>query len=125
MFSFFNNIFKRKHHAAQSIKAEQQSLKKAKKDIGKGSGAKASRNSVVHVKAKGTTKTIPYRKMHKFNIMELFNKTFSKTYSFPDINFTSAVDEEQIGIFTEYAKLLNSISNEVKLQLTIINCVCQ
>ena len=103
------------------IKAKQKDLKATKRKQRKGGKIKFSLTKITRLKAKTSIETIPYVKMHEHNIMELPNGKFSKTYSFVDINYTTAREEEQTKIFAEYAKMLNSLPSDVNFQVTIIN----
>jgi len=75
---------------------------------------------VTRSKAKDSVSTVPYKKMHSGNILELNSGKFSKTYGFPDINYSAAKQDMQYAIFQEYCKFLNSLPSELIVQASII-----
>jgi len=75
---------------------------------------------IVRTRAKTAIQSVPYVRMLSNNILELQNDRFSKTYSFTDINYTAAREEEQLGIFAEYSKFLNSLAADIIVQISIV-----
>jgi type IV secretory pathway VirB4 component len=76
---------------------------------------------IYRAKPKTTIKTIPYKKMHPGDILELPNGKYSKTYTFSDINYISARDSEQLRILAEYVRFLNSMPSNTYIQVSIVN----
>ena len=73
-------------------------------------------------KAKRTTKdTIPYSRVYEDGIIESEGGVFSKAYSFGDVNFETASNEEQKRIFFAYEDLLNGIEDDMTMQVVIRN----
>jgi hypothetical protein len=48
-------------------------------------------------------------------IFEVARNRYSKCYRFQDINYTTATEEEQIGVFERYCKFLNSLDCNYKI----------
>ena len=58
---------------------------------------------------KSIQETIEIMAVAENGIFEVSKNHFSKCYRFCDINFTTATEDEQIGIFERYCKFLNSL----------------
>lgn len=71
--------------------------------------------------AKTAQQTIPYKKIHIGNIMEVQTGKFSKTYEFQDINYQIAKQDDQEDIFIRYGEILNCLDTTVEMQINIIN----
>jgi len=109
------------------IKAKRSSLKdqteRSKKEI-RSKGKKKDKGtfsfgSIVRTRAKTTIQTIPYVRMAEGNIMILPNGRYSKTYGFTDINYTAARDDDQLAIFSEYSKFINSLATDIIVQIVV------
>lgn len=50
-------------------------------------------------------------------IFEVSRNKYSKCYRFQDINYTTATEDEQIGIFERYCKFLNSLDCNYKITI--------
>lgn len=50
-------------------------------------------------------------------IFEVSKNKYSKCYRFQDINYTTATEDEQIGIFERYCKFLNSLDCNYKITI--------
>lgn len=73
-------------------------------------------------KIKKTVKqSIPYENVFENGIIEIKPNVFSKSYSFSDMNFSDATEDEQYDVKDQWAKILNMISPEMDLQLSIFN----
>lgn len=112
------NHKREKKEKLENIKIEQRRIQKLKKNQ---RNSKISMGKISHKKASTTAQSIPYNRMYKGGIVELINGKYSKTYTFDDISYKSAKDEERENIFVEYTKFLNSISKDIDLQVSIIN----
>lgn len=66
-------------------------------------------------------KTIPYVKAYDSGIIEVAEKTFSKTYFVEDINFKIEEQNLQETIFLKFGDFLNMFGNAVKAEFTIYN----
>ena len=111
-------IFKSKRQVIGDIKTEKAKLKK-ERDKKKDKGT-FNYGQIVRTRAKTTIQTIPYQRMLKGNMLLLPNGRYSKTYAFTDINYTAARDEEQMAIFAEYSKFLNSLATDIIVQINIV-----
>ena len=115
----------RKKEALVGIKAKRRDLDKKKTQSradADSSGEDAfSFGAVYRSKPKTTIRTVPYKKMHSNDILELPNGKFSKTYTFQDINYISARDSEQLRILAEYVRFLNSMPSKINVQVSIVN----
>ena len=111
----------KKKETVKDIRKKQLELQKSKANI-----KKDSKNNdfnfapIVRTKSKTSIQTLPYTTIHEQNIVELLNGKFSKIYFFDDINYTSARDDEQYNIFGEYSKFLNSLANDIQVQISIV-----
>jgi len=99
-------------------------LNKAKRDNKRKDNKKDkgtfSFGSIIRTRAKTTVQSIPYVRMTENNIMELLNGRYSKTYTFTDINYTAAREDDQMSIFTEYSKFINSLATDIIVQIGIV-----
>lgn len=68
-----------------------------------------------------TIQSIPYKKLDKYNITQLENELFSRTYSFEDINYHLSKVEDQETLLMQYVSLLNSFDSVVDVQIDIVN----
>ena len=58
---------------------------------------------------KSIQETIEIMAVAENGIFEVSKNKYSKCYRFQDINYTTATEDEQIGIFERYCKFLNSL----------------
>lgn len=65
--------------------------------------------------------TIPYVQAFDDGVFEIKKGVYSKTIEFQDINYQTARQDEQEGIFIKYGQFLNYFSPAVGLQITINN----
>ena len=68
-----------------------------------------------------TQNCISYEKMLKSGVAILPNNHYSQTEKIEDINYKIATEEDQQSILGRYMGLLNSVGNDVHLQLTVCN----
>lgn len=59
--------------------------------------------------------TIEIMAVAENGIFEVARNRYSKCYRFQDINYTTATEDEQIGIFERYCKFLNSLDCNFKI----------
>ena len=64
---------------------------------------------------KSIQETIEIMAVAENGIFEVSKNHFSKSYKFQDINYTTATENEQIGIFERYCKFLNSLDCNFKI----------
>lgn len=64
--------------------------------------------------------SIPIRRVCSDGIW-LVGRKHSRTWSFADINYAAASEEDQRGIFTSYGGVLNSLPTDAAAKITIIN----
>lgn len=107
-----------------NLKQEKKSLKANKHNVRKENKKKAKNafrfGAIIRTKSKTSIQTVPYVKIHNQNIVELLNGRYSKTYTFTDINYTSAREDDQLAIFSEYCKFLNSLASDIIIQPSIV-----
>ena len=64
---------------------------------------------------KSIQETIEIMAVAENGIFEVSKNHYSKSYRFQDINYTTATENEQIGIFERYCKFLNSLDCNFKI----------
>lgn len=64
---------------------------------------------------------IPIKRIYEDGIFLLDNNTYSRTYSFSDINYQVASEDEQKGMFIDYSKIINALDDSVYSKITINN----
>ena len=64
---------------------------------------------------KSIQETIEIMAVAENGIFEVARNRYSKCYRFQDINYTTATEDEQIGIFERYCKFLNSLDCNFKI----------
>ena len=90
--------------------------KPAKKKKEKKSKKKEKKN-----RSKTVLDTIPYKKVLDDNIFFLGNKSYSKAYTFDDINFNLADEEQQYLYLERYIEFLNILDDTVDCQICLWN----
>ena len=65
--------------------------------------------------------TIPIKTIYEDGIFALENNKFSKTYSFTDVNYAVAGQEDKERMFLGYGAILNLLDAGSNPKLTIIN----
>ena len=66
---------------------------------------------------KSIQETIEIMAVAENGIFEVSRNKYSKCYRFQDINYTTATEDEQIGIFERYCKFLNSLDCNYKITI--------
>lgn len=66
---------------------------------------------------KSIQETIEIMAVAENGIFEVNKNKYSKCYCFQDINYTTATEDEQIGIFERYCKFLNSLDCNYKITI--------
>ena len=66
---------------------------------------------------KSIQETIEIMAVAENGIFEVNKNKYSKCYRFQDINYTTATEDEQIGIFERYRKFLNSLDCNYKITI--------
>ena len=84
---------------------------------------KSKKKIEVRKVARTVQETLPYERVCGSYIIEVKKGYYSKTYSFSDICFTAADDEEQTRIILAYGDLLNSFDWTDHIQITLHNNV--
>ncbi|MCR5807907.1 MAG: DUF87 domain-containing protein [Oscillospiraceae bacterium] len=72
-------------------------------------------------RSKTVLDTIPYVKVLDDNIFYLGNKKYSKAYTFDDINFNMADEEQQYMALERYIEFLNTLDDTVDCQICLWN----
>ncbi|MGF0039149.1 VirB4-like conjugal transfer ATPase, CD1110 family [Peptoniphilaceae bacterium SGI.131] len=65
--------------------------------------------------------TLPFKTISRDGITLLENNYYSKTFSFEDINYKLISEDNKKRILNNYCEFLNSLSEDIKIQLTFIN----
>ena len=66
---------------------------------------------------KSIQETIEIMAVAENGIFEVAKNRYSKCYRFQDINYTTATEDEQIGVFERYCKFLNSLDCNFKITI--------
>ena len=66
---------------------------------------------------KSIQETIEIMSIAENGIFEVSKNHYSKCYRFQDINYTTATEDEQIGVFERYCKFLNSLDCNFKITI--------
>ena len=66
---------------------------------------------------KSIQETIEIMAVAENGIFEVSRNKYSKCYRFQDINYTTATEDEQIGIFERYCRFLNSLDCNYKITI--------
>ena len=74
---------------------------------------------------KSIQETIEIMAVAENGIFEVSKNKYSKCYRFQDINYTTATEDEQIGIFERYCKFLNSLDCNYKITINNQNLVTE
>ena len=92
---------------------------KKKKSDSKKSSKKAKARIEV---SKDVLGSLPYKKVLDDNLWYLGNKLYSKAYTFDDINFNLADEDEQYAYLERYIDFLNTLDNTIDAQICCWNC---
>ena len=92
---------------------------KKKKSDSKKSSKKAKAKIEV---SKDVLGSLPYKKVLDDNLWYLGNKLYSKAYTFDDINFNLADEDEQYAYLERYIDFLNTLDNTIDAQICCWNC---
>lgn len=90
-----------------------------KSNSGNGSSQKKNKNKFQNNNT--AQKTVPYLRAYDNGIIEISEKTYTKSYFIADTNFDIASQEMQDDIFMKYGELLNMFANDVKIEVSIYN----
>lgn len=71
--------------------------------------------------SKKTLDTIPYKRILPYNIWYLGKKMYSKAYTFDDINFNLADEEQQYVYLDKYIEFMNILDDTVDCQICLWN----
>lgn len=71
--------------------------------------------------SKKTLDTIPYKRILPYNIWYLGKKMYSKAYTFDDINFNLADEEQQYAYLDKYIEFMNILDDTVDCQICLWN----
>lgn len=84
---------------------------------------KSEKKSKVKVEvSKDVLGSLPYKKVLPDNLWYLGNKLYSKAYTFDDINFNLADEDEQYAYLERYIDFLNTLDNTIDAQICCWNC---
>lgn len=97
--------------------AEKKSLLGGKSGGASGKKGASKKKSI----PKNAQQSLKYIECYTNGIMQIEPGVFSKMFGFKDVSFRTKSDEEQLEIFGGYCKLLNSISPDEDVYLTIAN----
>lgn len=105
--------------SAKDIDAER--LEKSKPKQTKKKGLKFSKNKEKRNLSKKVLDTMPYKKILSNNIWYLGRKMYSKAYTFDDINFNLADEEQQYSYLDRYIEFMNILDDTVDCQICLWN----
>lgn len=105
--------------SAKDIDAER--LEKSKPKQTKRKGLKFSKNKEKRNLSKKVLDTMPYKKILSNNIWYLGRKMYSKAYTFDDINFNLADEEQQYSYLDRYIEFMNILDDTVDCQICLWN----
>ncbi len=105
--------------SAKDIDAER--LEKSKPKQTKKKGFKFSKNKEKRNPSKKVLDTMPYKKILSDNIWYLGRKMYSKAYTFDDINFNLADEEQQYSYLDRYIEFMNILDDTVDCQICLWN----
>lgn len=89
----------------------------------KSESKKAGKKSKVKIEvSKDVVGSLPYKKVLADNLWYLGNKLYSKAYTFDDINFNLADEDEQYAYLERYIDFLNTLDNTIDAQICCWNC---
>lgn len=104
--------------SARDKDAERIAGKKKKND-----NKKSTKKSKVKIEvSKDVLGSLPYKKVLADNLWYLGNRLYSKAYTFDDINFNLADEDEQYAYLERYIDFLNTLDNTIDAQICCWNC---
>ncbi len=90
------------------------------KQKSQGKSRKKSKNKIEV--SKDVLGSLPYKKVLADNLWYLGNRLYSKAYTFDDINFNLADEDEQYAYLERYIDFLNTLDNTIDAQICCWNC---
>lgn len=126
----FGTMSRRKKKLAEKKSQMSNNKKSARdKDTERIAGKKKSDNKKSRKKSKAKIEvskdvlgSIPYKKVLPDNLWYLGNRLYSKAYTFDDINFNLADEDEQYAYLERYIDFLNTLDNTIDAQICCWNC---
>ena len=127
----FGTISRRKKESAKSSSQTASGIKSAKvRDMERLAGKKKNSENKKSSKkpkakievSKDVLGSLPYKKVLDDNLWYLGNKLYSKAYTFDDINFNLADEDEQYAYLERYIDFLNTLDNTIDAQICCWNC---
>lgn len=104
--------------SAKELDAERLAGKKKKSE-----SKKTEKKSKAKIEvSKDVLGSLPYKKVLEDNLWYLGNKLYSKAYTFEDINFNLADEDEQYAYLERYIDFLNTLDNTIDAQICCWNC---
>lgn len=79
------------------------------------------RRSAMSNVPKSVQETIPYIADYEEGIFEILEGVYSKTFEMQDINYQVSKEAEQIAIFCKYGEFLNYFSEDMLVNISIVN----
>lgn len=92
-----------------------------KKELARKAQRMKRRRNATSTVPRSVQDTIPYIADYEEGLFEIAEGLFSKTIEMQDINYLVSKEEEQIAMFCKYGEFLNYFSEDMKLNITIIN----
>lgn len=105
---------KKSEQKLRAKKLKQQNRKSAK------SNAKFAKKVVRQRAPKNAAECIGFQKMYEDGLCEIEPGLYSLSIQFGDINYQLSREEDQINTFTRYCELLNAVSPDVHMQLSLV-----
>lgn len=92
-----------------------------KEENGNSTSAKVKKKKEHKVIRKDVVASMPYKKILKHDVMLIDNNMYSKAYTFDDINFNLADEDEQYDYLDRYINFLNVLDDTVDAQICVWN----
>ncbi len=127
----FGTISRRKKATEKNISnlsngnksAKERDIERLAGDKKKGNDPKPKKKAKSKIDiSKDVLGSLPYKQVLDDNLWYLGNKLYSKAYTFDDINFNLADEDEQYAYLERYIDFLNTLDNTIDAQICCWNC---
>lgn len=126
----FGTISRQKNHQKKLHKLQAKEKNAKELDLERLSGEKKKSEAPKSPKkvkfkidiSKDVLGSLPYKQVLDDNLWYLGNKLYSKAYTFDDINFNLADEDEQYAYLERYIDFLNTLDNTIDAQICCCNC---
>lgn len=126
----FGTISRQKNHQKKASQASSKRKNAKELDLERLAGEKKKSEAPKSPKkvkskidiSKDVLGSLPYKQVLDDNLWYLGNKLYSKAYTFDDINFNLADEDEQYAYLERYIDFLNTLDNTIDAQICCWNC---